>query len=209
MPIFSTLGPAASNHVFVLRRYLDAHGLPDAEIRLFEDFHAGADALQAGNADYMLQCAAHPEVPAITGAFRQTVMVVDAFVSPSQPMALVRMRAPQRFDRESVAIREAPPACERVGVQPATERYVDLGAWRTVVHEPTVAHVQEGLLEGRYDAGIVFTGWAQEMEERVEVLSAIGTVCDAWILFGRERVDGGRPVVWTSSPVSRRFRVQD
>lgn len=207
MSVFATLGPETGNHAFVLRRYLDAHGLmPGAQILLFEDFHSGARAVERGEADFMLQCAAHPDVPAITGTYRQTVMAVDAFVSPSQAMALVRMRTPPRPDSESVTAPRAPCAAERVGVQPATACYADLGAWRTVVHEPTVTHVQEGLLEGRYGAGIVFSAWAQRMDDRVEFVSQIGTVCDAWILFGRERVDAGQSLVWTSSPVSRRFR---
>lgn len=207
MSIFSTLGPATGNHAFVLRRYLEAHGLlPGTQILLFEDFHAGARAIERGEADFMLQCAAHPDVPAITGTYRRTVMVVDAFVSPSQAMELVRMRTPPRPDREGVIAPCAPHAAERVGAQPATACYADLGAWRTVVHEPTVTHVQEGLIEGRYGAGIVFSAWAERMHDRVERVSDIGTVSDAWILFGRERVDAGQALVWTSSPVSRRFR---
>ncbi|SOE06196.1 hypothetical protein SAMN05518800_6822 [Variovorax sp. YR752] len=75
----------------------------------------------------------------------------------------------------------------------------------TVVHEPTVLAVQAGLAEGRYEAGIVFASFAAAHAERFEVMEPIGTVCDAWIVYGREAVDEGRAVVWNGSPVARQF----
>jgi hypothetical protein len=136
MLTFSTLGQAGSNHHFVLRQYLAAHGIEEAaRIVLFDDFHAGARALIAGEADYLLQCAVHPAAAEITGTYRTAMVVVDAFISPSRPMALVRAR-------------EAGEGAGIVGVQPATKTYADLSAWPTVVHEPTVFAVQARLNRG-------------------------------------------------------------
>ena len=190
MLTFLTLGPSGGNHEFVLGRYLEAHGL-SARVRLIEDFHAGAKSLIAREADFMLQCAVHPDAPDITGAYRNDIAVVDAFISPSRHMALVRRR-----DR---------PNGPSVGFQPATRRYVDLDAWPQHVQEPTVMSVQEGLLAGRYDAGIAFESLVSAHPEQFEVAQDIGTVCDAWIVYGREPVDGGKAVVCADSPVARRF----
>jgi hypothetical protein len=191
MPRFSTLGPRSSNHDFVLRRYLAAHGLR-ADVALFANFHAGALALADGKADFMLQCAAHPDTAWVTGAFRTALFVVDAFISPSQPMALVRHRAPTGGQG-------------KVGVQPATRCYADLSAWPEVVEAPTVQAVQDGLLRGDYEAGVVFERLLHEVPDRFDLVSAIGTVCDAWVLYGREPVDEGETVVWRQSPVAQRL----
>jgi hypothetical protein len=190
----STLGQAGSNHHFVLRQYLAAHGIEEAaRIVLFDDFHAGARALIAGEADYLLQCAVHPAAAEITGTYRTAMVVVDAFISPTRPMALVRAT----HSEEGVG---------KVGVQPATRTYADLSAWPTVVHEPTVLAVQAGLSEGSYGAGIIFSEFAHKHADRFEVIEPIGTVCDAWIVYGREALDRGRAVVWKNSPIARQFR---
>ncbi|NDZ18381.1 hypothetical protein C7T35_25865 [Variovorax sp. WS11] len=194
MLTFSTLGLEGSNHHFVLRQYLDARGIAEAtRIVLFDDFHSGARALIAGEADYLLQCAVHPAAAEITGTYRAAMVVVDAFISPSRPMALVRATG-------------SGEGTGRVAVQPATQSYADLSAWSTVVHEPTVLAVQARMAEGRYEAGIVFSSFAAAHPERFELIEPIGAICDAWIVYGREAVDEDRAVVWESSPVARQFR---
>jgi hypothetical protein len=194
MLTFSTLGLEGSNHHFVLQQYLAAHGIAEAtRIVLFDDFHSGARALIAGEADYLLQCAVHPTAAEITGTYRTAMVVVDAFISPSRPMALVRAMG-------------SGEGAGRVGVQPATQSYADLSAWPTVVHESTVLAVQAGLTEGHYEAGIVFESLAAARAERFEVIEPIGSICDAWIVYGREAVDEGRAVVWKESPVALQFQ---
>jgi len=196
MLIFSTLGHEGSNHHFVLQQYLAAHGIAqDSRVVLFGDFHSGARALIAGEADYLLQCAAHPTAAEITGTYRTAMVVVDAFISPSQPMALVQSTA-------------SGDGAGKVGVQPATQTYADLSAWPAIVHEPTVLAVQEGLAQGRYSAGIVFASFAMAHAGRFEVIEPIGTVCDAWIVYGRQAVDQGAAVVWKDSPLARQFHAR-
>ena len=194
MITFSTLGLEGSNHHFVLEQYLAAHDIAQvSRIVLFDNFHTGARALIAGETDYMLQCAVHPTAAEITGTYRTAMVVVDAFISPSRPMALVRATGRGQ-------------GTGKVGVQPATQSYADLSAWPSVVHEPTVLAVQAGLTAGRYEAGIVFASFAAAHAERLEVIEAVGTVCDAWIVYGRQAVDEGRAVVWKDSPVARQYR---
>lgn len=193
MLTFLTLGPDGSNHHFVLQRYLAAHGIVDkVRIELIDDFHHGARELKAGRADFMLQCAVHPQAAAVTGGYRKDVFVVDAFISPSRPMALLRARSAAGHPRS-------------VGVQPATESYADLSSWSSVVHEPTVAEVGHGLLQGRYAAGIAFSSLVDEHPDALEVVEDIGAVCDAWIVFGTKPVDEGRAIVWTGSPAAGLF----
>ena len=197
MPLFLTLGPPGSNHDFVLRRYLAAHKLLErARVEFVDDFHLGAQRVITGEADFMLQCAVHPATPEITGHYRQHLFVVDAFISQSRPMALLRTR--QRGDApDSVA--------HSVGVQPATQHYADLSAWPRLVPERTVADVGEGLLQGRYGAGIAFASLAAQHPERLELVQMIGSICDAWVVFGPTPVDGGAAEVWTGAPVSRLY----
>ena len=201
---FLTLGPESGNHGFVLRRYLAAHGLRpqvQATVGYVEDFHDAARQVIAGEADFLMQCAVHPAAPEITGRYRNALFVVDAFVSPSQPMALLRSTQPVAHG--GAAVRDA------VGLQPATEHYVDLSRWPKRVLEPTVFAVGQGLLQGRYAAGIAFEALAHEYPDRLAVVQPIGAVCDAWIVFGPRPVDRGQALVWTSSPAAALFRRSD
>lgn len=194
MLTFLTLGPVDSNHHFVLERYLAAHGLgAGARAVLIDDFHEGARRVIAREADYLLQCAVHPAAAEITGTYRRDLHVIDAFICPSRPMALVRTKRPR-----------AGLGC--VAVQPATQSYVDLSGWASIVHEPTVSAVQQGLLAGHYEAGIAFSSLAERQPEDFDLVEQIGTICDAWVVFGRDAVDGGQAVVWTRSPARRQYR---
>lgn len=189
---FVTLGPAGGNHAYVLRNYLELHGLTHtARTTYVDDFHVGAAAVANGNAHYMLQCAAHPDFADVTGRHRQQMVPVDAFVAASQPMALVRLRG-------SGTVRT-------VAVQPATRQYADLSSYAEVREVPTVSAVQDVLLGGQVDAGIVFTRLLNEQPQRLALLQDLGSVRDAWVLFGRELVHASETVAWPDSPIARCF----
>jgi len=189
---FITLGPDGGNHAYVLRNYLELHGLRcTAHIAFVDDFHLGAAAVARGEAHYMLQCAAHPDFAAVTGRHRLQVVPVDAFVAASQPMALVRLRGPGQ--------------ARTVAVQPATRQYADLSSYAEVREMPTVSAVQQVLLDGQVDAGIVFARLLHEQEDRLELLQELGSVRDAWVLFGRELAHASETDAWLDSPVARHF----
>lgn len=189
---FVTLGPAGGNHAYVLRNYLELHGLTNAvRMSYVDDFHVGAAAIASGEADYMLQCAAHPDFADVTGRHRLRIVPVDAFVAASQPMALVRLRGER--------------AARTVALQPATRQYADLSSYVEVREVPTVSAVQEVLLDGQVDAGIVFTRLLEEQPGRLELLQDLGSVRDAWVLFGRELADASETVAWPDSPIARCF----
>lgn len=193
MPTFATIGPEGSDHHFVLQRYLASHGITEASrLVVFDDFHCGARDVVDGGADYLLQCAVHPAAAEIASTYRPHLVVVDAFISPSRPMALVRAR-------------EGGVGRGRVAVQPASQNDADLSCWSEVIYEPSVAAVQNGLRARRYEAGIVFMSFALANCDEWQVLASIGTACEAWIVYGREAVDKGDAVVWRDSPVAHQY----
>jgi len=133
MPTFATIGSEGSDHHVVLQQYLASHGITESSRQLLlDDFHAGARDVVEGRADYLLQCAVHPAATAIAGTYRPRLVVVDAFISPRRPMALVQARKTEGGNG-------------RIAVQPTTQGDTDLSGWCDVVHEPTVAAVQMGL----------------------------------------------------------------
>jgi hypothetical protein len=193
MLTFATIGPEGSDHHFVLQRYLASHGIAEASrLVVFDDFHGGAHDVLDGKVDYLLQCAVHPAAAEIASTYRPRLVVVDAFISPSRPMALVRAR-------------KSGDGRGRVALQPASQNNADLSCWSEVIYEPSVADVQNGLRTRRYDAGIVFMSFALANCDEWQVLASIGTTCEAWIVYGREAVDKGDAVVWRDSPVAHQY----
>ena len=193
-PVFVTLGPEGTNHALVARRYMAFHGLAAARLLLVEDFRAGLAALAEGSADYLIQAAAHPDASGLIGEahFRHGVGVVDTFISPSRPLALLTRR-----DADGRGV---------LALQPATRSYIDTSPWRRVVAAPTIQAVAEGLLEGRYDSGLTAASLAEEHPDRFAVELALGTIDDPWIVFGKGGVAEGGLVAWRDSPLGRRLR---
>lgn len=186
---FVTLGPTGSNHDYVLQRYLAARSTARSQTYFVDDFHAGAAAVVAGEADYLLQCAAHPDFAAVTGRHRPALVPVDAFVAASQNLSLVR------------AVGARPGGV--VAVQPATREYTDLSAFSRTLALPTVSAVQEALLEGVADSGIAFSSFLDKHPGRFECLQDLGCVRDAWVLFGRGAGHAGEPLAGGDAPASR------
>ena len=73
---------------------------------------------------------------------------------------------------------------------------------------PTVLAVGNALTAEEIDAGIAFSALAESQPQRLEVLQPVGTVRDAWVVFGCEPVDEGQPVVWLARPVARQFQAR-
>lgn len=193
-PVFVTMGPEGTNHALVTRRYMEFHGLGDAPLRLVAEFRDGLLALARREADYMVQVAVHPDAAAIAGEarFRHAISIVDVFISPSRPLA--------------VLTRTGGDPAGSIALQPATAHYVDTGRWATVVPEHSIQTVAEGLLEERYDSGLTALSLAAEHPGRFTVDTELGTIDDAWMVYGREAVADGDLVAWDDSPLARRLR---
>ncbi len=164
MLIFGTLGPAGSNHDWIAKRYLDFHGLPDAQIELFSDFDDAFDAMFQGRIHHVIQVAVHPSVTSTVARYRGRAHLIDTFISPSQTMAVLTR---SEVDTPST-----------LGLQMATRDYIDASRWPTLVPEVSTVTVAEGLLTGRYDSGLTLLRIAEQYPDRFRVDEVIGTVDD-------------------------------
>ncbi|MCE8022428.1 hypothetical protein HOP51_20285 [Halomonas sp. MCCC 1A11036] len=178
--IVATLGPEGNNHVLVLRRYLDARGLADAQVRLFDDFPAMFAALVAGKVDRVLQCTAHFSHADCVGRYMHRAFPVDAFVAGSHPLALLARRG------------VAEP--RQVARQPATRYYTDLSGFAEELDVPTTVAVAQGLLAGRFEAGICTRRTLEEHPDALRLIEDLGPALDVWVLYGRQPLPDGSPL---------------
>jgi hypothetical protein len=179
--IVATLGPEGNNHVLVLRRYLEARGLADAQIRLFDDFPAAFAALVAGEVDRLLQCSAHFSHADCVGRYMHRAFPVDVFVAGSHPLVLLARR-------EIATPRQ-------VARQPATRYYTDLSTFAEQVDAPTTVAVAEGLLEGRFEAGICARQTLEQHPQELRLIEDLGPALDVWVLYGTQPLADGSPLV--------------
>ncbi len=194
-PRFVTLGPAGTNHELVTRNYLAFHGLAEAELILIDDFFEGLAVMGAGQAEFMVQVAVHPDCAAVVAKahFDYGIHVVDCFISPSKELGILT--------RAEVA------QPRTLALQPATSGYADLSAWPEHVPAASIMRVAEGLLDGAYDSGLTALELADQYPGRFRIDAVVGAVDDPWLVYGRERVAGSGLVAWPESPASRRFRI--
>src|SRR5690554_3806938 len=179
--IFATLGPEANNHVLVLRRYLAERGPANSEIRLFDDFPAAFAALVAGKVDRVLQCTAHFSHADCVGQYMHRAFPVDTFVAGSHPLVLLAQRDI--------------PTPRHVARQPATRFYTDLSAFDEEIDVPTTVAVAEGLLEGRFEAGICARQTLDAHSDKLRLIEELGPALDVWVLYGTEPLPEGHPLV--------------
>lgn len=190
---FVTLGPQGSNHQLVTERYLRFHGLQgQGSIDLVEDFEEAAERVLDRRCDFLVQCAVHPATMATVARYREGLYVVDTFISPSRDLAVVRDR------------RVAQP--RGLALMAPTEGYVRPGRWGEITHMPTVMAVADGLRDGSVSRGLTYAFLADEEPWRFVVDEFIGSVDDAWIVYGRERVSDGSIVAWPRSPAATMYR---
>jgi len=191
MLVFATLGPAGSNHQLVTQNYIHFHRLR-ARVELVLDFDDALDMLLIGEVHHIVQVAVHPATASTTAKHYRHVFVIDAFVSPSRPLGvLTRIGVDQPLS---------------LGLQPATKEYVDTSRWSQLVPETSIASVAAGLLEGRFDSGIAALDVAAAHPDQLRVDEVIGTIDDAWLVYGREPISGGEIVAWRDSPAAALYR---
>jgi hypothetical protein len=190
---FATLGPEGSNHELVAKHYLSLHEQHDAQIALVSDFAVALELLVRDEVDHILQVAVHPTTTTLVAQahFKHRIHVVDAFVAPSHPLAILT-----RVEVETPTT---------LALQPATKDYADTSPWPTLIPEISTATVAEGLLAGRYDSGITRLDLADRYPGRFRVETVIGTVDDPWIVYGKARTCEGPLLAWKDSPLGRRF----
>ncbi|HYF21674.1 MAG TPA: hypothetical protein VEA40_27690 [Ramlibacter sp.] len=191
MPAFATLGPAGSNHDLNARRYVAFHGL-GARVDCVGSFDEAFARMQDGRAGFVVQACLHPQVGDSIGRHRDRFPLVDCFLGPTAPMAvLVRRDAAPRG---------------RIGFMPATRVYFDPSPWTEQVSFASGSDVATALLEGRIDAGFTDRGWADRRPDVLRVEMDVGPVDVAWLVYGSRRVCGDGIVADPQAPVVRQFR---
>jgi hypothetical protein len=192
---FTTLGPPGTNHEFVTRKYLGFHGLTaTADLQLSASVDEAVDRIRSGTTHYFVLCSVHPDTPRVVGRHYREMFVVDSFISPSLPLAVLT-----RADIEHPT---------SIGVlHPSTTDYIDASKWDRVVHitTGTLHTVAEGLLAGRYDSGLVYRNYADRFPGRLRVDQDLGSPDDAWLVLGRERTFSEPVQAWRDAPIARQF----
>ena len=188
-PVFVTLGPAGTNHELVTQKYLSFRGLKNATIKLVDDFIVGLRMMVNGQADYMIQVAVHPDCADVvaTAHFKHDIHIVDTFISPSKELGIVT--------RKGVEIPHI------LALQPATRKYVNLDRWEKLVPVNSIMRIVEGLLECKYDSGLIALEMADKYPDCLRVDVRIGTFDDAWIVYGKHSVSRGNLVAARPSPI--------
>ncbi|MDX5376543.1 MAG: hypothetical protein LPK08_03370 [Halomonas sp.] len=179
--IVATLGPEGSNHELVLRRYLTTRGQADAQVTLLDDFPTAFAALVAGKVDRVLQCTAHFSHADCVGRYMHRAFPVDVFVAGSHPLALLARR---EIAEPRQVIR-----------QPATRYYTDLSGFSEEVDAPTTVAVAEGLLDGRYEAGICARQTLEDHPDELRLIEDLGPALDVWVLYGTRPLPGDHTLV--------------
>jgi hypothetical protein len=148
-----------------------------AAIELIDDLAAAVQEVAADDRAFIVQCSAHLDVHELTERLHPTVKVLDTFIYPTKPIAVLART-------DVVELRT-------IGMPPAAAGYVDLSLWEEVVYEPTKPVVAEKLLAGAYDAGVCHYEVIREHRDRLRCIKLIGAVETTWIVYGRgERATG-------------------
>jgi hypothetical protein len=186
MKIFATLGPAGSNHDLNTRRYLDFHGVREAEIVYVSSFFNAVDRMCEGKVDFTIQVCAHPDVALTIERHYKEIFLVDSFIGTTKAMGVVT-----RSDVEQPA---------SIGYMIATRGYFDLSRWPTQLPQVSNSAVAEGLLEGRYDSGFTAIELAEQHPDRFRVDQVIGEVDVVWLVYGKRRVNHQGILAWKDAP---------
>jgi hypothetical protein len=182
---FITLGPAGSCHERAVQRYLAFQGLHDARIDLTTDLFDGLERIRGRDDTFLVQCSAHPKVHEITEKHFREVFVVDTFIYPTKPLALL--------SRRDV------PRPRSLGIVPATYGYVDLDAWEEVIPQISKPIVAEALLRGDFDAGLTHLEHYERHPDVLRLDLEIGEVDTTWVVYGTTKRFSGE-VIGIPSP---------
>ncbi|WP_423459643.1 hypothetical protein [Ottowia sp. VDI28] len=176
---FATLGPSGTNHELITKRYLASQGIENYEIKLILTFKDAIALLLAGEVDHVMQCAVHPETPQTLGENFRSVFAIDCFISDSQELAVLSRRGVEH--PESIGV-----------LLPANEKYTDLSKWAKIVPFGSLPLINDALLAGKIDSGLVYRSYADQYPESLYVEEVIGSPDDVWIVYGRRRAFQGK-----------------
>jgi hypothetical protein len=172
-----TLGPAGTCHERATRAYMDFQGVDDFEVDFIEDFFDGLERIRGNEGSFLIQCSAHPLVHKVTERHWSEIFVVDTFIYPTKPLAVL-----SRCEIERP---------RTLGLVPATAGYIDERDWEDIVDVVSKPVVARELLEGRYEAGLTHFEYAERYPDRLRVDLEIGEIDTTWVVYGtRKRFAG-------------------
>jgi hypothetical protein len=87
-----------------------------------------------------------------------------------------------------------------------TRGYTDLSRWAAAVPAASLMDIADGLRDGRYDAGLTYSSFAEDNADRFVIDEFIPSVDDAWIVYGRVSLSEGGVIAWPDSPAARWMR---
>lgn len=181
--VFATLGPEGTCHDYVLRNYLNYQGIVEiAEIKYFSDFNEGLALLEDGKANFVMQCSAHPEVHLFMEHDPENLPVVDTFIFPTKPLALLK-----RVDCEN-------DKKVSLGFVPAAAGYIQdiLDEFEVIVSYESKPLVGEALQNGEVMYGFTQEEYAHSPESNLEIVRKFGAVVSTWIIYGKTKRFAGK-----------------
>jgi hypothetical protein len=170
---FATLGPSGTCHELATKAYIEFQEVPNAKVELFDDLLQALELLHNGKVDFIIQNSAHPKVYELTEKYFREVFVIDSFLCPTNAMGVLSRR-----DVEHP---------RSLGLMPATQAYVNVKRWDTLVYETAKPLVGQNLLAGKYDSGIAALRFALENPDVLVVDEVIGSIQTAWLVYGRQQ----------------------
>lgn len=176
----ATLGPSGNNHELIAKRYLKMRCSGEGSITLFTRFEDAFHALINGQVSHVLQCTAHFAHSDCVGRYMHRAYPVDTFIAGSKPLALIAQRT-------SVSPTQ-------VALQPATRYYTDLTAYTEIIDTPTTVAVAEGLLAGRFEAGICAEEVLGQAPEQLRLVQSLGPALDTWVMFATTPLPASSPL---------------
>ncbi|KAF9895007.1 hypothetical protein FE257_004631 [Aspergillus nanangensis] len=200
MPTFITLGQSTgidfpTNHEAVLRQYLDFHQITDATILPTNSFADALEQVRAGETDYMMINAVHPEASAVVGKYFHEVFIMDSFIAPSHPLAIFTRK--DRQPPQSIAV-----------LHPATTDYADLSRWpdKKLCTSKSLLAIAEDLLHGCVDSGLIYREVGERYPDELQLEQELSSPDDCWLILGRTRVSGGKLIACKDSPGLKAIR---
>ena len=176
----ATLGPNGNNHELIAWRYLNMRCSGTGRVTLFSHFEEAFQALLAGEVSHVLQCTAHASHSDCVGRYMHRAYPVNTFIAGSKPLALIAQRTIAR------------PA--QVALQPATRYYTDLTGYTDIIEAPTTVAVAEGLLAGRFEAGICAEEVLAQAPEKLRLVQSLGPALDTWVMFATTPLPASSPL---------------
>lgn len=181
--VFATLGPEGTCHDYVLMNYLNYQGIAEiAEIKYFSDFNQGLALLEEGKTDFVMQCSAHPEVHLFMEHDPENLPVVDTFMFPTKPLALLK-----RVDCEN-------NKKVSLGLVPAGAGYLQdiLHEFEVIAPYGSKPLVGEALQNGEVMYGFTQEEYAYSSDTDLEIVRKFGAVVATWIIYGKTKRFAGK-----------------